>query len=356
MTDERITYALKLLMVIVLAFYVGQFVFGFLDRIRAVVYILIGAIFLAYLIYPAVQRLRKHMPLVAAIVLVYALILVVLAVAGFFIMPHLVEEATMLVRHYPDLAARLNGFLYDPNDHVTSRLPDWMRNEIAKGPEELAAWVRVHGLQTFSQVIVVLAGTFAAVATFIIVPVLTLYLLLDLDHLKRGLSSVIPSQRWNATLALLSDIDSVIGGFIRGQLIVALVVGVMITIALMLLHVPYAFVLGLVATIGDLIPYVGAVLAFLPAFLSAILANGWVNALIVTAAFVVIYELEGHLLAPNIVSRQVRLSPFVVLLALLIGAALGGLIGMLVAVPIAGVLRIIAMRVFRPAEPNEPQP
>jgi predicted PurR-regulated permease PerM len=84
--------------------------------------------------------------------------------------------------------------------------------------------------------------------------------------------------------------------------------------------------------------------------------NGIVNALLVLAAFVVIFEAEGHLLAPNIVSKTVRLSPFVVLLALLIGGDLGGIVGLLVAIPVAGILRVIALRVFRVTPPNEPTP
>jgi predicted PurR-regulated permease PerM len=129
-------------------------------------------------------------------------------------------------------------------------------------------------------------------------------------------------------------------------LLVALSVGVLITIALLALHVRYAFILGIVAAIGDLVPYVGAILAFLPAFAIAWSTNGLVNALLVLAAFVVIFEAEGHLLAPNIVSKTVRLSPFVVLLALLVGGELGGIFGLLVAIPIAGILRVVGMRVF----------
>ncbi len=356
MTDERVTYALKLLMVVVLAFYAGEFVIEFLARIRAVVYILIGSIFLAYLIFPGVQRLRRRMPLLVAILVVYALILVAFALAVFFIVPRIVGDIGALIRYYPALVDRLNAMVYDPHDPITSRLPDWMRREIAQVPAELAVWVRVHGFETFGHLLYVLVGTFAAVATFIIVPLITAYLLLDLDGLKQGLASLVPEDRWRAALALLADVDGVIGGFIRGQLIVALMVGGLITLALTLLHVHYAFLLGLLAAVGDLIPYVGAVLAFIPAFVSAWLTNGWINALLVAGAFAVIFEVEGHLIAPNVVSKQVSLSPFVVLLALLIGAELGGLFGMVIAVPIAGVLRVLALRVFRPSQPNEVPP
>src|SRR5689334_5414007 len=91
-TEARVTYALKILMVLVLAFYAGEFIFGILARIQGVVYILVAAVFLAYLIFPAVQRLRTRMPLVVAIVVVYAAILLALTLAAFFIVPHVLDD------------------------------------------------------------------------------------------------------------------------------------------------------------------------------------------------------------------------------------------------------------------------
>lgn len=349
LTDARVTYLLKVLMVIVLAFYTGQFVLEVLGRIRGVVYILIGSIFLAYLIYPGVQRLRKRMPLVVAIVLVYIIILAVIGVAGAYVVPRIMEDIGMLIQHYPALVDRLHSIVYDPRDPFTSRLPAVVRSEITKAPNQLMAWITTRGAQSFGHIIVVLAGTFAVIAVFIVIPAVTAYLLLDLDNLRTSLATIVPERRWNATLSFLSDVDSVIGSFIRGQLIVAVSVGVLITVGLLVLHVPYAFLFGLLAAVGDLIPYVGAVLAFIPAFASSVLQNGWLNALGVTVVFIAIFEIEGHLIAPNIVGRQVKLSAFIVLLSLLIGAELGGLFGMLVAVPVAGVLRVIALRVVRAA-------
>ncbi|MBV8374535.1 MAG: AI-2E family transporter [Candidatus Eremiobacteraeota bacterium] len=221
-------------------------------------------------------------------------------------------------------------------------------------PIQMADWIKMRGLQAFGQIFTVLAGTVAIVALFVIVPMTTAYLLLDLDHLKAILASVVPADRWRATTELLADVDGVIGGFIRGQLLVAVTVGILITIAMVLLRVPYPYLWGLLAVVGDLVPYVGAVVAAIPAIVSALLTNGWLNALLVTAAFVLIYEVEGHFLAPNIVGKQVKLSAFAVIVALLIGAELGGIFGMLVAVPIAGVLRVVTARVIEAAKSKAP--
>jgi predicted PurR-regulated permease PerM len=355
-TDERVTFALKVLMVVVLAIYAGEFVVDALERIRGVVYILIGSIFFAYLIYPVVQWLRRRMPLVLAITIVYIAIILGIFIVGWFIVPRIGEESQTLMQRYPLLVARMHDMITNPNDPLTSHLPTFLKNELGQLPAEVVIWIREHGISSFGHLLTVLAGVAVLAATFIVIPLLTLYLLLDLDNLKMAVSSVVPEERWRATMRLLDDFDRVIGGFIRGQLLVAVSVGILITLGMWLLHVPYPFILGLVAAIFDLIPYVGALVAYFPAMLSALINNGVLNAVYVTVAFIVIYECEGHFISPNIVSKTVKLSPFVVMLAVLIGAELAGIVGALVAIPVVGVLRVIALRVFRPREANEPQP
>jgi predicted PurR-regulated permease PerM len=354
LTEARITYVLKVLMVLVLGFYAGAFLLEILGRIRGVVYIVIAAVFLAYIIYPVVQRLRRIMPLVLAIVVVYAGIVAGLILFAFFIIPHIMDDVQMLVRHYPDAVAGYRSIVYNPKDRFAAHLPAWLRDELARMPMQAVEWIKTRGLLAFGHIVIVLAGTAAVVALFIVVPVVTAYLLLDLDHLKAMLSSVVPAQRWHATMELLAEIDAVIGGFVRGQLIVAFVVGILITVAMLLLRIPYPYLWGLLAIFGDLVPYVGAVIAFIPACISAVVANGWISGLLVTVAFVVIYEVEGHFIAPNIVGKQVKLSAFIVIVALLIGAELAGLFGMLIAVPVAGVLRVLATRGIEAAKSKAP--
>jgi predicted PurR-regulated permease PerM len=350
MTEARVTYALKVLMVLVLACYAGDFILQILVRLRGVVYVLVGAVFMAYAIYPAVRWLRRRMRLVVAIAVVYLGIVGALFLAALFIVPHVMNDVELLVHRYPALVARLDSLIYNPNDPVTSRLPTWIQNQIANIPTAIVAWIRTKGLQTFGQLTTVLAGTIAVVAIFIVVPVVTAYLLLDLEHMRRSIAAIVPEEKRRATVAFFAEVDGVIGGFIRGQMLVALMIAVLITVAMLLIHVPYPYLFGLLAGAGDLIPYVGAAAAFLPAFVSAVLTNGWISGLLVAAAFVAIYEAEGHFIAPNIVGRQVRLSAFVVIVALLIGAEVAGLFGMLIAVPVAGVVRVIATRVLEAAK------
>jgi len=346
LTEARLTYALKLLMVVAIGLYLAGQLAGFLDRVHTIFYILIGAIFFAYLIYPAVHWLEHRMPRVVAILTVYAGIAVTLSLAGWLIVPRVADDVTQLVAHYPDAVGRIDAFVNDPNNPVAARLPEWMRAELGKVPEQVVEWSKLHGLETAGHAMTILLGTVAALATFVIIPLFTAYLLLDVDNLKHGFFAMVPERRVRATRRFLEEVDEVIGGFIRGQLLVALSVGALITVALALLGVKYAFLLGLLAAVGDLIPYVGAVLAFVPSFLIALLNNGWMNAVVVGVVFLLIFEVEGHLIAPNIVSRQVKLSPLIVLIALLVGGEMAGIVGMLIAVPVAGILRAIVSHMF----------
>lgn len=355
-TEARLTHALKVLMIAVLAVYLGSFVIAFLERIHTIVLLFVAAVFFAYLIYPIVHWLNRRMHIVFAILIVYVAILALVATAGAFLVPRLTDDVTQLVMHGPDLAQRVSAYVNDPNNPILARLPPAVRESVVAIPERVGEWFRVHGTQALQSAFTVLAGAFAAVATFIIIPLFTAYLLLDLERLKRSLERIVPASRWQNTLSFLAEIDAIVGGFIRGQVFVALCVGIGLTIVLLLLHVRYAFLLGVAATIGDLIPYVGAVLVFIPSVAIALITNGWVNALLVVVAFLIVYEIEGHLLAPMIVSTQVKLSPLIVLIAILVGAELGGILGMLVAVPIVGVLRALVLRMIGPGLADKPPP
>ncbi len=346
-TEARVTYALKILLLVVVALYLGGIVVAFLVRISTVVYILIGAVFFAYLIYPFVERLHRRMPIWLALAVVYIGLLLVIAGAGWLVIPGLMNDIGNLAHNYPKISANIQSLVNNPNDPLLARLPEPVRVQAIKLPEEIVAWAQIHGVEAAGHALSIFVGTIAAVATFIIIPLLAAYLLVDVQRLRSSVLEMIPASRWGTALAILGDVDGVIGGFIRGQLIVAACVGVLLTIALLILHVPYAFLLGLLAAVGDLVPYVGAVVTFVPAVLVALVSNGLINAAIVAVAFVAIYELEGHVISPTIVSSQVKLTPLMVMVAVLIGAELGGILGMLVAVPVAGVIRVLVVRMLR---------
>jgi predicted PurR-regulated permease PerM len=149
---------------------------------------------------------------------------------------------------------------------------------------------------------------------------------------------------------LMRDIDVVLSGFIRGQIIVAAFVAVAVTIALLAFGIRYAILIGVFAGLADMIPYVGAVAGAIPAVLVAFLTYGPIKALFVGLAFLLIYELEGHFVAPGVVGKRVGLSALLVIVAILMGAEFGGIVGMFVAVPVAAIIRVLWRRIIYPLE------
>ncbi|MDQ2866601.1 MAG: AI-2E family transporter [Candidatus Eremiobacteraeota bacterium] len=345
--QDRVRYALEILGVIALAGLIFSNVLNFIGHIQTVAVIVIGALFFTYLIYPAVERLHRRLPLGASIAIVYVAFAAIVAFGASVIVPALSGNIKDFISSAPTLANHAEASLADPNNPLIERLPASAQAYLTKLPANLTELATRYGAETASRTLVILLSTVSFVALFIVIPVVAAYMLMEAEALKKTFVGMISPGARPRTLKIISDLDKVIGGFIRGQLIVAATVGALITILLLVLHVQYAVLIGIAAGILDVIPYVGALAGWLPAFFIALFANGWQNALFVTAGFVVINQLEGHIIAPNVVSKSVELTPLVVVIALITGGELLGIPGLLIAVPVAGIIRVVIMN-FRP--------
>jgi predicted PurR-regulated permease PerM len=146
----------------------------------------------------------------------------------------------------------------------------------------------------------------------------------------------------------MGDVDTVVGGFVRGQVLLALGVGVAGTLVLVAVGVPYGLLLGVVAGIASIVPIVGPVVAIVPVIAIALLTVGLLKAAIVLALFAVIIIVQQNVLVPVVVARSVGVTPLVVFLALLFGSEAFGILGALLSLPIAGILRVAALRLFPP--------
>jgi predicted PurR-regulated permease PerM len=181
--------------------------------------------------------------------------------------------------------------------------------------------------------------------TLIFAPILSYYLLKDTETIKRRFVALLPSA-WRAdVIGLLQEIDGVLIGFVKGNLLIALIVGTMATIALSLLGVDYALTLGVVVGISDLIPYLGPLVGGIPAVAVAMLESNRL-AVYVGLTILAIHQIEGGLIAPRILSDRVGLNPFLVVFALLAGGKLWGPLGMVLGVPVAASLRVAIVYVY----------
>jgi predicted PurR-regulated permease PerM len=339
----------KLLGAIVLGYLVLERIVGFVVDLADVTIILVGGILVAYLVLPMVRWLNVRLPLWAALTIVYGGGAALIVLSFYLLLPVMIAQAQELIGQIPAMQHVVQTYLSTTHNPIVTHFPPALRGYVGKVPAQLGTELQHLTTSMTSHVVPALLSLVTVAALSAAIPVVSIYMLAESATIKRFFARMVPAPRREQAMDILSDIDSVIGGFVRGQLIVAGVVAAMAIFALLVLHVPYALLIGAWAGIADVIPYVGPFAGGIPAVLIALFANGWPNAVLVLVAFTIINQIEAHLLGPRIVSNTVQLTPLAVIFALLIGAHVLGFLGLLIAVPVAGIIHIILVRLF----PNE---
>lgn len=345
--SDRVLYAVRICWLVILAGFILYKALEFLVRVRTFTIVVIGAVLFAYLVFPLITRLNRRLPLGLSIAIVYVGIALLIAFGVYVAAPILSTDAQHLVHDAPKLVHDAQSALADPKSPFASHLPLGVRDYLRNLPAQIQLNISKYGAAVASTVFPALLSIVTIGALFVIIPVVAAYLMIESEGLKRTLFGFIPAKAQPKALKVIADLDHVVGGFIRGQIIVAAIVGTLVTLLLLGLHVQYAALIGTIAGILDVIPYIGAIAGWLPAVFIALFTNGLENALFVSLGIVVINQLEGHIIAPNVVSRSVELTPLAVVLALLAGGELAGIPGLLLAVPVAGIVRVVIMN-FRP--------
>lgn len=299
-------------------------------------FLMAGAI--AYVLYPSVRYLEsRSVPRPVAIVILYAGAGVLLWAAARLALPKLTGEVHELLHHLPRQTERL--------EHMTRRtLEDVRRVELPAAKDMLEAILRrVEGmLEAFAARLAgVVVGFAGSVVNLLLAPVLAYFILRDWEHIRDTTVGLLPLRLRGHFLALGAQVNDVLHGFIRGQLLVSALVGAAAAVGLTFLSVPHGLLLGAFAGLADIIPYFGPVIGTAPAVAVALIESPQ-KALYTLLLFAGIQQLESSILSPRIVGQSVGLHPLWVIAAVLIGAQLAGVVGMIAAVPVAGALKVVA--------------
>ena len=316
--------------------------FWLLYRFRLVLFILFIAIVLGTALRPAVQWLnRRGVPRPAGVMLMYLLILLVLVVFILLVIPLITREAAQIAAnvpdYYEDLRSAMIGSSSRPLRLLGSQLPlqlFYFLQQERTGGETLD---RV--TQSFYIVGLMSRSVFVVLAVFL----LGFYWTLDSERVIRALLLLFPRKRRENTRALIAEVESRLGSFIRGQSILVLAVGILSLAAYLVIGLPYALVLALFAGVMEAVPIVGPTLGAIPAAFVALTLDPS-KMIWVVSATVVIQGLENYLLVPRVMGRSVGVSPFVILLSLAAFTSLIGLPGALLAIPMAAILQILLER------------
>jgi predicted PurR-regulated permease PerM len=336
----------KLLAAIAIAYFLISQTVAVLKNFSGITIILIGGILLAYFVYPAVAWLNRRLPLWAALSIVYLSGVLVVAAVFYVVVPPGVAQIQGLLHDWPIIERSLRSSIEGPDNPFFTHLPDSAQQWAMKLPSQVGTDIQQNASAYTGKVVNALELVIGIGAVAIAIPVVSIYMLAESSTIKRYFVQTFRPRSRQRVVAILYDVDQVIGGFIRGQIVVAAAVGILAIVALVILHVRYAVVIGGWAGIMDIIPYIGPFAGAIPGVVVALIFTGPGAAIGVIVAFTVINQLEGHLLAPRIVSNSVKITPLAVIFALLICAKIFGFIGLIVAVPLAGIVRVFLTHVF----------
>lgn len=352
--ETRLARGVKAMQLVVLGGIVILGLVYFFERIQTVTTIIIGSLFLFYAIYPAVKRLHQRLPLWASILVVYLVLIAVVSGALAYFVPEVSNNVRQFSHDLPTITNRIQSIFSNPNQPLLHRLPAPVKDLILGLPARLSGAFHGNTGEVTKNALHTVVSVVTFIAIFIIVPIATIYMMMDTGRFRRAFLNLIPPQSRPKTIEVLSEMHDVVGGYIRGQLLVAVIVGILMTALLSGLRVPYAAALGMFGGLLEIIPYAGAIVGGAIAAIAALLSNGPLNAGFVVLGLIVINQLEGHVLAPFVVGESVKLRPLTILLALLTGAELFGILGMLVAVPVVGIIKVLITNFL--AEPDAAPP
>lgn len=314
-----------------------------LFRVRAILGPFFLAFVLAYLLNPLVVVLERYkISRNRAIAIVFILIIAFCATAIFLIIPIIYNELSKLLVILPQTIQSITDMIEEfRNQFKATGLP----NRVAIVLDEHLIQGETMIADRLNQFLDNLPKALSSVTLYMLSPVIAIYILADWKGLGEGFFRIIP-QRWRMEWRRLwQDINHVVRQFVRGDLFVAVIVGIMIGIGVKLVGMDYALLIGLVCGIFDLIPYFGPAIGAVPAILLA-LTHSPVMALKVTLVIFFVQQLEGNIISPKLMGESVGLHPLWVVFALLACGEIAGFWGMFLAVPLAAVIRVLFKHIY----------
>ena len=303
----------------------------FLFAIRDILLLLILAAVIAVAFDPIVERFQKHkISRLSAVSLVYLILLLSLVLFFSLMVPPVIEQGRQLSSNFPQYANKIldsfdffKNFLLEHNliserEGLFEKLISYKEGYLEKGAISLFTFT----LNVFNGLI--FAGT---------VIIISFFLVLEKESIKKFIKFFIPEKYRFLTTNLLENLKIKIGRWILGQLFLSFLIGLIILIGLSILKVPYALLLALLAGVLDIIPYLGPVVATIPAIFIGFLISPWVG-LTVFLLYAAVQIIENLAVRPALFSKTIGINPVVVIVSFIIGAKLAGIIGVLLAIPI----------------------
>jgi len=334
-------------------FWVGMVaaLLAILVRLNVVVVPVLGGFFVAYILGPIAERLHKwHAPRMLAVLVPVGIAVALLAAVGLVLIPRLFGE-------FSDFMSRIPGYVESMQETVPPMIETYLGVEVAQSFDLRGAerQLRAHATEVLSStgwLVQTILASLASLGSFLfsglLLVVVTVYLLGDYRRVVATILDLIPVPAREDANRLLKQVDETISAFIHGQLLVASIVGSVYCLALSILGVPFAVLIGVVSGLLNMVPYVGPASGMAFALgIAALEFSGFGQLAGIGAVYAVVPFLDALFVTPNIVGNRVGLPPLVVLLGIVAFGDLLGVVGILIAVPVLAVARIVTLEILR---------
>lgn len=312
-------------------------VFSFLWKLLSPFFI---SALIAYLLYPVVKKLQSwRIPKTIAILLIYVLFFGGAAYLIYRVYPAIIQQLRDLNEQFPQVMTKYQVLVYQLYDH-TAFLPESVHDKM----DELIREMEMKLDKLLGKLVGGFTKIFDMVVLITIIPVLVFYFLKDFKKMGRYVKSHIPKKYRESCSDLVYAINESLGNYIRGQLLVSFFVSLSTFIAFHFLHVNYALLLAIIMGFTNIIPYFGPLIGAIPAIIIAMTVSIKLAIYVIIVIFI-IQLIEGNLLSPYIVGKSIAIHPAAIIFVLLLGAEIYGVIGMIVAVPMLTIIKVIVAHI-----------
>lgn len=328
------------LLIVTLFFYI-------IYLIKIAIIPLILAIAIAYLLTPIVILLQKKMRRVFAVTITYIIFIGIIFTIFFFIIPIIIDQFRTFIDKFPVYVENLtkitndflqNSVLIKNTENLIGK--EIIPKDVSSITKYLISRINLEEIDIFQRATTVGMLVFNTVLYLIVGPLLGIYILNYTDKIKTTFIKIIPKRFKNQTTIILERINKVAGRYVRGQILVSLIVGILCTIVLLVLKVDFAILLGSIAGLLNMIPLLGPIIGAIPAALTALFISP-LKALLVILLFIAVQQIDNYIISPNIMKYQVGVHPGIIIFSLMAGGALFGIWGLLIAVPTVAILQEI---------------
>lgn len=298
-----------------------------------VLLVILAAVVLASAMEPIVRRLKRyHLHRVVAVVLIYLGIAAVIAGIVVFFLPMVVNDTVSFLDAVPKTISL--DSLWNPAGDVVGQGASsvsshlFSLSDLAKGLQDFLVGTSDSAVQTVSMI-------FGGMLSLILILVLSFYLAAQEEGVDDFLRIITPVKHYDYIIDLWKRSQRKIGLWLQGQVLLGIIIGLLVYLVLMVVGIPHALLLAVLAALLEIIPVFGPIVSAVPAILIAFTNRGAGVGFLIAGLYLIIHQFENHLFYPLVVKKIVGISPIVVIIALVIGAKLAGVLGALIAVPLS---------------------